>query len=344
MFKKLGLVLIGLLFAVSPSSAQADSARLRVIQLSFIPQISAVVDIAIDDAVVFERIGFPFATDYIELEPGSHMLTTTIVDHNDATASTLLTLESGGSYSVIAEGDYTDQVSFTVVDENDLPLAETGSAGIIVNLSPDPIQDIYMDDKLVLEMIPAGAYDVTSLPVTEFTLAGHVGDTSYSEDFTPLSNATLLAVVNRNSQVIFHRSSSLTIAEYLQSIDEDAQFARIAEVMGATDLLDALTDDGSFTLFLPTNDVLDELADGALPADADQLYPMLSRHIIAQNLPPYILPDHETLTTLMDDPVLLNFGSTDSGYWEIEGAPILWDIRLANGVIYAIDGVVNPLP
>jgi len=55
-----------------------------------------------------------------------------------------------------------------------------------------------------------------------------------------------------------------------------------------------------------------------------------------------MLPSYDTLTTLAGAVVSLNFGATDSGYWEIEGAPILWDLRLADGVIYAIDGVVGP--
>jgi hypothetical protein len=47
---------------------------------------------------------------------------------------------------------------------------------------------------------------------------------------------------------------------------------------------------------------------------------------------------------LAGNTVSFNFGSTDSGYWEIEGIPILWDVRLADGVIYGIEGVINAAP
>ncbi|MBZ0282642.1 MAG: fasciclin domain-containing protein [Anaerolineae bacterium] len=341
MVKKLGFAFVLMLVMVRLSGAQEDFAQLRVMQMSFIPELSATVDIQVDDTVVFESISFPFVTDYIQLAPGQHTLKTIIVDHEKATASTILSVEAGRSYTVIAEGDYTDHVSFTIIDEAGLPLEVANSAAIVVNLTADPIRDIYLDDMLVIESVPAGAYDFIGLPLTDFTLTGHLGDETYSESFTPLSNATLLGVVNRNLNVIFHRSSNLTIASYLQSIDAGAHFAPIAEALRTTNLLDAVTDGGTFTLFLPTNEVLDSFAE--LPVDADQLHELLSSHIVAQNLPPYVLPNHETLTTLTGKPVALQFSETDSGYWEIEGAPILWDIRLANGVIYAIDGVINPL-
>ncbi len=69
---------------------------------------------------------------------------------------------------------------------------------------------------------------------------------------------------------------------------------------------------------------------------------LLAGHIVAENLPPYLLLGRNTLTTLAGSAVSLAFTGTASGYWEIEGAPIMWDVRLANGVIYAIDGVIVP--
>lgn len=334
MLKKYAAVMVILLFVVSNARAQdRESTRLRVMQLSFVPDVSAIVDVQIDEATVFEALSFPFATDYIELTPGVHTLTTTVPDQPTATVSTSFNLEAGRSYTAIIHGDYTDEVTFTLIDESELPLEASGSTAIVVNLTPYLIQDIYLDEELVLETINAGEYGFISLPPTEFMLAGKVGNEFYSEPFTPFSNTTLVAVVrlvpSGDMQVIYHRSSHLTIADYLRSIDDGAAFAHSADATGTVDLLDLIPDEGTYTLFLPTNEAFD--------ADIEL---QVANHIIPQNLPPYILPNSDELTSLTGHPLRLDFSNTASGYWEIEGVPILWNISLANGVIYAIDGVI----
>lgn len=344
MSRNLALVMLALLFGVHVVSGQDDEiARLRVMQLSYVTQGSAIADIRIDDDIVFEAISFPFTTDYIELAADSHTLTTTISNDPNISASTSLVLESGHSYSVIVEGDYREGVTFILVEENDAPLEETGSAAILVNLTGQAITDIALDDDPVLEHIPVDAYGVISLPVTEFTLSGRLGDRGYSETFNPHSNTLFLVAVrllpSGDPQIIYQRSSPLTIAGYLQSVGEGAQFSQIVKSIAMTDLLQStITDGDEYTLFLPINAAFD----GEITIDTNQLSDLLSRHIIAQNLPPYLLPGNKRLTTVAGTTVSLNFGSTTNGYWEIEGAPILWDVRLANGVIYGIDGVINP--
>lgn len=102
-----------------------------------------------------------------------------------------------------------------------------------------------------------------------------------------------------------------------------------------------MADDGAYSLFLPVNGVVEDLTAANLIPDDAQLGDLFATHIATENLPPYALLQNETLTMLSGNTVSLNFGVTDSGYWEIEGVAILWDVRLANGVIYGIDGVIN---
>lgn len=346
MSKKALFLLLILLFSIASIQAQGDDpARLRIMQLSYLPEISAVIDIVLDDALIFENIGWPFATDYVEVAAGEHVLATAIVDQPDASASTVLTLESGQSYSVIVDGEYSQQVAFVVVEETELLAEADGSTAIIVNLTEQAISNVTIDDAPALSEIPAGDYGFLELPLTEATIGGMVGDLAYSEVFTPHANTDFLIAVRLTPtgepQIIYHRSSRLTIAEYLQSIHEGAQFARVAELLAQTDILDSLADDDAYSLFLPVNGVVDDLIAANLLPDTAQLGDLFATHITAQNLPPYVLPQNETLTMLSGNTVSLNFGATDSGYWEIEGAPILWDVRLANGVIYGIDGVIN---
>jgi uncharacterized surface protein with fasciclin (FAS1) repeats len=347
MLKRLVFSVLFLLSAVSVSAAQESGAWLRVMQLSYLSEGSASADIRLDDRLVFENISYPFATDYIEAAPGDHTLSTTIAG-SESSASTALTLEAGGSYSVIVEGDYTDGVRFIVVDETEMPLEATGSAAIVVNLTPDAL-DITVGDAAA-ESISAGGYGVIDLPETAFnatvTPTGAPDEVLSADSFVPMPNTTLLAAAMRTTSgdfyTIFHRSSALTIAEYLQAMQGSADFSRIAGAMTAAGLPDVLTSDGAFTLFLPTDDVLEGLPAGSIPSDAAELSSLLANHVVAENLPPYLLPNYPALTTLAGSDMTLDFGETASGYWEIEGAPILWDVRLANGVIYAIGGVILP--
>ncbi|MBK8020601.1 MAG: fasciclin domain-containing protein [Chloroflexi bacterium] len=341
---KFFLLTLALLIVAGAVGAQSDEpAMLRVMQLSYVLHVSATIDIRVDEAVIFEGIGFPFATDYVELAPGDHTLTTMIADQRDATATVPIALEPGHRYSVVIEGDYTDGVTFVTVDETALLAEGGGSSAIIVNLSGQPISDIAVDGEAALESVGPDSYGLLPLPAKEVVISGKVGDQTYSETFTPHSNTEFLIAVRQmpsgEPQITYHRSSPLTIAEYLRSIGQGAQFSGIVGHVGGTDLLESLTDEGQYTLFLPTNDVLSRLT---IPSDGGVVRDLLLGHVIPQRLPPYDLPDHQSLTTLAGNMVSLDFSETASGYWEIGGVPILWDVRLANGVIYAIDGIVAP--
>jgi uncharacterized surface protein with fasciclin (FAS1) repeats len=342
-------MLLILLFSITFVQAQwEDPVRLRIMHLSYLPEVSAVIDIVLDDALIFEDVGWPFATEYVEVAAGEHTLTTAIVDRPDASASTLLTLEAGHSYSVIVDGEYSQQVSFVVIEETKLLADEDGSTAIIVNLTEQAISNVTIDDLPVLSEISAGDYGFLALPPTEATIGGMIGDLAYSEVFTPHANTDFLIAVrlqpSGEPQVIYHRSSRMTIAEYLHSVHEGAQFARVAQLIAQSDLLETLSADENYTLFLPVNGVVDDLIAANLIPNAAQLGDLFATHITAQSLPPYVLPQYESLTMLAGNTVSFNFGSTDSGYWEIEGIPILWDVRLADGVIYGIEGVINAAP
>lgn len=343
---RIAMLLAALVMVTGASAQDAQSARLRIMQLSYVLPSSLTVDIRLDDVLTFEAIRWPFATDYVELAAGEHTLTTTLVDQPEASASTAITLESGNSYSVVVDGDYSEQVSFIVVEETEALADAPGSTATIVNLTDQAISDITIDDAPILAEISSGGYGFVSLPPAEASIGGLIGELAYSETFTPFANTDFLIAVRQSDgdepQVIYHRSSRLTIAEYLRAVHEGAEFERAAALLAQTDMLDSLADDGAYTVFLPINEIVDELAAANLIPDAAQLGSLFATHVTAQNLPPYLLPQHETVTTLAGNTATINFGATDSGYWEIEGAPILWDVRLANGVIYGIYGAINP--
>jgi len=341
MYTKLILAIALIVSSLGVSNAQQDSARLRVMQLSFVPAVSATINITFDEQPVFENLSFPFTTDYADFPAGNHTLTTTIVDVEEATATHDMTLEAGHQYSLIVEGDYSeDAVRFILIDETELLTDQTGSIAIVVNLTPVAM-NLFIEDEIVVEELATENYDFFALPLNDFTVFGSFASTSDEPieigTYTALPNTVVLGVARQTDdgdlQTITHLATDLTIADYLQTTIPDTYFHISANALISTDTLDLLSADDTYTLFLPSNDVFEDVA-------IEDFTELMSNHIISENMPPTILPQHETLTSIAGDTIALQFSDTDSTYWEIEGAPILWDVRLSNGTLYVIDGVI----
>lgn len=326
------------------SQAQTTDARLRIMQLSYLElddgAYALAADISVDDTAMFQNVSFPFTTDFISVPAGTHVLRTMITGHESAAAMQAIELTASHDYSVIVSGEYgAGNVDFVVVDHTDLPLQETSSAAILVNLYPNAI-DVYFDDTRVAESIARTDHAVFSVPLQSFTAsvtsAGRTDDVLHTSDYAGLPNTTYLAVTwastSGDLQIVQHLSSDLTAAEYLQSLSGETELSSSSALIEPGELLDALDGDGPLTIFVPTNDVLADVAQDTLPD--------LAHYAIPQHLPPYTLSGHNTLATISGQRLTLDFGDTESGYWEINGAPILWDVRVANGIIYALEGLV----
>jgi len=350
MIKKHILLLI-LMFILGTNAlgfmAQEESVQLRVMQLSFIPAQSAMIDIRINNEIAFEGVRFPFTTPYVDLPPGEHTLTTTIVDNTDATASTSFTLEAGTHYTIIVEGDYSeDAVQFIIIDEADLPRDETGSAAVVVNLTPESL-DYVVNNEIAMTDIEPEEFRSATLPEgylsTAVTITGNMSEVLFEQEFTAVPELTLITVLRTSStgdlQRLFARSSSATIAEYLLSIDGVEPFADA--VNSQTSRAVAQSESGAYTFFQPTGDAIDALGDEA-PTDPTELEEWVANHITLADLPPYELLGFESLPMLSSNTVSLQFEGTEGGWWEIEGAPIWWDIRFVDGMVYIIDGVIVP--
>lgn len=345
MFRNLAVLLICLLL-ITPSVDAQDSepANVRVVQLSFVREGSFTIDVDIDNTLVFEDLSFPFSTPYISLSPGEHILTTSLLE-TDLTDSTTLSLEEGHQYTVIVQGDYgQDAVQYMLVDETDLPVDETGSVAIVANLTTTSI-DFLVDEENMIEALEAGSYAIISLPEdAETYTTAPIDDPdidTVTGDLDNLSNITLITVALRsdNGQIqnIQHHSSTLTIAEHMLSFENAAPFADAITTM--TTQAAQSSEDGTFTAFIPTEDALIESL-ATLPTDLAEQEVWVANHITLANLAPYQLRANGSLTMLSGNTVSLVFQDTESGYWEIEGAPIWWDIRLTDGVIYIIDGLL----
>jgi transforming growth factor-beta-induced protein len=121
-------------------------------------------------------------------------------------------------------------------------------------------------------------------------------------------------------------------------------FTTLVEAVVKAGLVDALSSDGPFTIFAPTNDAFDALFDqlgisGVDDLTAEQLIPILTYHVVPGNIVSTELSNGEVST--------LNEGSSltvdlSSGVMINESEVIAADIQGSNGVIHVIDQVLLP--
>merc|ERR1719313_577114 len=131
-----------------------------------------------------------------------------------------------------------------------------------------------------------------------------------------------------------------------QSIVEIAagndDFSTLVAALQAADLVDALSGDGPFTVFAPTNAAFEALGDTVdellKPENKEQLADILKYHVLAAKVLSTDLTEGLEATTLQGDvvtahldPVMINDANV-----------IAADIMATNGVIHAIDKVLLP--
>ena len=115
--------------------------------------------------------------------------------------------------------------------------------------------------------------------------------------------------------------------------------------VGAAGLVDALSGEGPFTVFAPTDDAIVALT-VALGITADDLLALpnlgeiLQYHVVAAEAYSDDLSDGQTLTTLEGSDVTVTIG--DAGVMINEAMVIIADLEADNGVVHVIDAVLIP--
>ena len=102
----------------------------------------------------------------------------------------------------------------------------------------------------------------------------------------------------------------------------------------AADLVEALSGDGPFTVFAPTDDAFAALPEGtleALLADREKLTAVLSYHVVPERLTAADLVQQREFTTVQGQKLTLDKLSVASA-----------DIEASNGIIHVIDTVLIP--
>lgn len=142
------------------------------------------------------------------------------------------------------------------------------------------------------------------------------------------------------------------IAGVLQ--DEDA--STLIDLLEQADLVDALSEEGPFTVFAPTNEAFEKLDPNlvnALLADDDLLKSVLLYHVLPSEVNSDLFHVYDTLDTLLQDEKenvtrkLRLTKNKEHGIISVNGAEIihsLVDQTAKNGIVHFIDEVIYPIP
>ena len=161
-------------------------------------------------------------------------------------------------------------------------------------------------------------------------------------------NISLLSIVLSTNPV------EMNIVETAVSNDN---FSTLVAAVQAADLVDALSSDGPFTVFAPTNDAFNNLPDGTLstllqPENQETLQSILTYHVVAGQ---FMAEDvvqaindnggQFTVETLQGGELTLKLWEGNVYVKDTNGNKaqrIITDVETSNGVIHAINNVVLP--
>ena len=161
-------------------------------------------------------------------------------------------------------------------------------------------------------------------------------------------NISLLSIVLSTNPV------EMNIVETAVSNDS---FSTLVTAVQAADLVDALSSDGPFTVFAPTNDAFNNLPDGTLstllqPENQETLQSILTYHVVAGQ---FMAEDvvqaindnggQFTVETLQGGELTLKLWEGNVYVKDTNGNKaqiIITDVETSNGVIHAINNVVLP--
>lgn len=134
-------------------------------------------------------------------------------------------------------------------------------------------------------------------------------------------------------------SPSNSVLENAMAVEE---LSALVGAVQAAGLVDALSGDGPFTIFAPTNDAFAR-AD-VDPSNTDALRNTLLYHVVEGNVMAGDLSDGMIVETLSGEEASISLG-TGEPTPRIDDADILYsDLESSNGVIHVINLVLNPTP
>jgi transforming growth factor-beta-induced protein len=139
--------------------------------------------------------------------------------------------------------------------------------------------------------------------------------------------------------------AQMTIVEIASA---DARFTILVEAVAKADLVGALSANGPYTVFAPTNEAFEELFEtlgvsGVNDLTKDQLTPILLYHVVNGKVMASDVTSG-TVSTLNSDASMDVKASKKGVKIDKKSNVIITDVEASNGVIHVIDAVLIPAP
>jgi uncharacterized surface protein with fasciclin (FAS1) repeats len=172
---------------------------------------------------------------------------------------------------------------------------------------------------------------IASLPITDGSEEDTMADAP-APTATPVVEPTATAIPVTPQINLVETASAIT------------DFSTLVAALEAAGLVEALTAEGPFTVFAPTNDAFAALPEGALNAlladPEGALTQILLFHVVPGEILAEEVSDGQQVETLQGE--TLTFAVADDAV-TVNGVNIaLTDVEASNGVIHVIDGVLTP--
>lgn len=123
------------------------------------------------------------------------------------------------------------------------------------------------------------------------------------------------------------------------------QFSTLVAAVKAAGLVDALSGEGPFTVFAPTDEAFAKLPEGTIatllkPENKEKLQGILKYHVVAGKYPAGKVLQKDSLTTLQGQSLVVKQNA--EGAMVGPAKIVKTDVMTSNGVIHVIDAVLLP--
>lgn len=155
--------------------------------------------------------------------------------------------------------------------------------------------------------------------------------------------AAFLAVLVLGSTSVISASNSSSSSTVVEIAVSNPDFSILVEAVKKANLVDALSAEGPFTVFAPTNEAFENLfsklgVDGVKDLTAEQLTPILTYHVVSGKVMSTDL-SNTSVATLNGQKIKVDLSD---GVKINDSSVVKADIDGKNGVVHVIDKVLLP--
>ncbi|SHI93309.1 Uncaracterized surface protein containing fasciclin (FAS1) repeats [Tangfeifania diversioriginum] len=261
-----------------------------------------------------------------------------------------------GSFSILIEAAQKAGLAEFLSTENNLTVfapTDDAFAALLSDLGLSSLDDIPTAD-----LASILTYHVIGTKAMSSDLS-----TGYVSTLSSYDNNNITMYIETESGVMINNSVLVTTADIEASngvihvVDKvilpptvvnialaNENFTTLVQAVVKAGLVDALSSEGPFTVFAPTNDAFDALfaqlgVSGINDLTAEQLTPILLYHVVPGNVVSTELTSGEVGTLNADKNLTVDLSS---GVKINESSVVAADIQGANGVVHVIDKVLIP--